>query len=354
MTLKALRNIGVICVLCLLTVGLLVKAQVREQQQQSQNTLARPASQDAYYRISGPYTHKNLTVFLVHGKDFLKGHSFLTLQEALAQKKVIVYETKDVNELAIKNLSNEDVYVQSGDIVRGGDQDRMISTDFIVPPQSGRMPIAAFCVESGRWSRRGNEANASFASSENYATTKDLKLAAKQANSQQAVWENVSAAQAKLSKNVGAIVNATASSSSLELSVENSKVKETVAAYINALSGILQNKNDVIGYAFAINGQVNSADVYASRALFVKLWPKLLKASATEAIAELDEESKPAALEQQTVTAFLADSEKPSPAEKAVTERVKLVTREDDRAIFFETRDRLKNDAWIHRNYIRK
>ena len=311
-------------------------------------------TQPTNYRISGPYSHKNLTVFLVHGKDLLKGHSFLTLQEALAQKKVIVYETKDVNELAIKNLSNEDVYVQSGDIVRGGDQDRMISTDFIVPPKSGRMPIAAFCVEAGRWSQRGNEVNASFASSDNYATTKDLKLAAKRSNSQQAVWENVSVAQAKLSKNVGTVVNASASRSSLELSVENSKVKETAAAYINALSGITQNKNDVIGYAFAINGKVNSADVYASRDLFVKLWPKLLKASAVEAIAELNEESNPAALEQDAVTAFLADSEKPSPAEKSVTERVKLVTRENDRGIFFETRDRQKNDAWIHRNYIRK
>ena len=40
---------------------------------------------------------------------------------------------------------------------------------------------------------------------------------------------------------------------------------------------------------------INSADVYASRALFVKLWPKLLKASAVEAVAELnkDVEMKP-------------------------------------------------------------
>jgi len=107
------------------------------------------------YRLSGPYTHKNLTVFLIHGKD-QTNKTFLTLQEALAQKKVRVYETKDVNELAIRNLSNQDIYVQAGDIVRGGDQDRMISVDFIVPPKSGRMPIAAFCVEHGRWSgRRG-------------------------------------------------------------------------------------------------------------------------------------------------------------------------------------------------------
>ena len=126
------------------------------------------------YRLSGPYTHGNLTVFLVHGKDSTR-KTFLTLQEALAQKKVRVYETRDVNELAIRNLSNQDIYVQAGDIVRGGDQDRMISIDFIVPPGSGRMPIAAFCVEAGRWSKRGNEESASFGSSENMIATKDLK-----------------------------------------------------------------------------------------------------------------------------------------------------------------------------------
>ncbi|HSB27398.1 MAG TPA: DUF6569 family protein [Pyrinomonadaceae bacterium] len=305
------------------------------------------------YRISGPYTYKNLTIFLVHGSDLITGHSFLTLQEALAQKKVIVYETKDVNELAIRNLSNQDVYVQSGDIVRGGDQDRMISTDFIVPPNSGRMPIAAFCVESGRWSKRGNEVNVSFGSSENSVATKELKLAAKSSNSQQAVWDNVAVAQAKLSKNVSETVNASVSRSSLELSLENNKVKETAASYISALSRILKNKSDVIGYVFAINGQVNSADVYASSALFAKLWPKLLKASAVEAIAELEENSKPRAVEESTVTAFLSGPDKAA-EEKDVTRRVRLVTREDDESVFFETRDRQNKDAWIHRNYIKK
>src|ERR1051325_1059173 len=239
--------------------------------------------QTSNYRLSGPYTHKNLTVFLIHGKDQTT-KTFLTLQEALAQKKVKVYETKDVNELAIRNLSNQDSYVQSGDIVRGGDQDRMISIDFIVPPKSGRMPIAAFCVESGRWSKRGNEESASFSSSENMIATKDLKLAAKRERSQEAVWKNVSVAQKKLSDNVGGDVQAPMSVSSLELTVENAKVKENTESYIKALSGILQNKSDVIGYVFAINGHVNSADVYASRALFAKLWPKLLKASAVEAV----------------------------------------------------------------------
>ena len=339
-----------ITILCL-TIATLGFLTTGTAQQPSQT---QPDNQAPGYQISGPYTHKNLTIFLVHGKDLVTGHSFLTLQEALAQKKVIVYETKDVNELAIKNLSNQDIYVQAGDIVKGGDQDRMISMDFIVPPKSGRMPIAAFCVEAGRWNQRGNEGNASFGSSENYASTKDLKLAAKSANSQQAVWDNVSVAQAKLSKQVGETVNSRVSHTSLELSVENSKVKETTSSYIKALSGILRNKTDVIGYAFAINGQVNSADVYASRTLFAKLWPKLLKATATEALAELEENANPVAVDEEVISAFLVESEKPKSAEKDVTRRVKLVTREDDRGAFYETRDRTRKDAWIHRNYIKK
>ena len=64
--------------------------------------------------ISAPYSHKNLSVYLIHGKDRLPGHGFLTLQEALEQKKVIVHETGQVNALAVENLSGEDVFVQSG------------------------------------------------------------------------------------------------------------------------------------------------------------------------------------------------------------------------------------------------
>jgi len=340
-----------------LTIGLALQSRITAQSNLTAQTTAANqsrATQKTNYRLSGPYTHKNLTIFLVHGNDLFPNRTFLTLQEALAQKKVVVYETKDVNELAIRNFSNQEVYVQAGDIVKGGDQDRMISVDFIVPPRSKRMPIAAFCVESGRWNRRGNESSASFSASENVVTSKDLKLAAKSANSQQAVWENVKVVQDKLSQNLGGPVNSSVSVSSLELAVENTKVKESIDDYIKALSTIARNKQDVIGYVFAINGEVNSADIYASRALFAKLWPKLLKANATEAVSELQDGSPATPVTDESIHGFLADAEKGAETEKAVTPRVNLVTREDDKSVFFETRDRAQRGTWIHRNYIKK
>jgi hypothetical protein len=338
-----LITISVFCLLIALPLGLFVKAPVNAQS---------PAP-DASYRLSGPYTHKNLTVFLVHGKD-QTSRTFLTLQEALAQKKVRIYETKEVNELVIKNFSNENIYVQAGDIVRGGEQDRMISIDFIVPPKSGRMPIEAFCVESGRWNKRGNEEAAVFSSSENGVVSKEIKLAAKSAKSQEEVWENVKVAQDKLGRNVGGSVQDRTSTSSLELSVESPKVKATTAAYLKSLSGILQNKSDVIGYVFAINGKVNSADIYASHALFAKLWPKLIKSSAVEAVAEIQNGLEHKPVTGESVEAFLAESEQASASTKDVTAHVRLVTREDDKNAFYETQDRTQKDGFVHRNYIRK
>ncbi len=305
------------------------------------------------YRLSGPYTHNNLAIFLVHGKNVIKSQTFLTLQEALAQKKVVVYETKSVNELSIQNFSNEDVYVQSGDIVKGGAQDRMIGVDLIVPPRSGKMPISAFCVEHGRWSGRGNERATVFSSSSDAVATREIKLAAKRESSQGGVWESVTVAQDKLSRNVGTRVNSSVSSSSLQLAVENGKVQETADGYIKALANIADRSDDVIGYVFAINGKVNSADIYGSNALFKKLWPKLLKANAIEAIAELQPDKfKPASAE--SVQGFLSDSEKAKGSPKDVSARVNLLTREDDENILFETRDKDQKGAWIHRNYIKK
>ncbi|HJR06292.1 MAG TPA: DUF6569 family protein [Pyrinomonadaceae bacterium] len=309
----------------------------------------------ADYKISGPYTHNNLAVFLIHGKDKLAGKTFLTLQEALRQRKVVVYETRNVNELAIENLSRyEEVYVQSGDIVKGGQQDRMLGVDLIVPPRSGKISIAAFCVEHGRWTKRGKEEVTRFTSSNERVATKELKLAANKTKSQGEVWKRVAEAQDKLSSNLGAPVTAPVSDSSFQLTLENPKVQETADAYVKALAHVADNERDVIGYAFAINGKINSADVYAANALFRKLWPSLLKASAVEAIAELQKDQKFERVSPADVDEFLDDAETGAATEKDVTKRVQMVTRESKVNILFETRDRSASGAWLHRSYIKK
>jgi hypothetical protein len=307
------------------------------------------------YRLEGPFTQGNLSVFLIHGKDRIKGQTFITLQEAMIQRKVIVREKGSVNELTIENISREEVYVQSGDIVKGGQQDRMMAVDLILPPRSGKVKIAAFCVENGRWNRRGTEAATVFNSSANIIAGRELKLAAKNAESQGEVWRQVAVAQDKLSATTGTRVNGAASPTSFQLALENKKVQASADSYVKALGTIVNGKPDVIGYVFAINGKINSADVYASSSLFMKLWPKLLQASAIEAVAELRRGEKFAPPPADAVQGFLNDSPKGTDEkQKDVSSRVQMVTRESNENVFFETRDRAKSDAWVHRNYIKK
>jgi hypothetical protein len=313
----------------------------------------KPQGQDEY-RLEGPFTQDNLTVFLIHGKDKIKGQTFLTLQEALVQKKVIVRETRSVNELSIENISSEEVYVQSGDIVKGGQQDRMMAVDLILPPRSGKIGISAFCVENGRWSQRGTETVTRFDSSANVVAGRDVKLAAKSAESQGEVWRQVAVAQDKLSANTGTRVNGAASPTSFQLALENKEVQKTSDNYFNALAGIVEGKPDVIGYVFAINGKINSADIYASSALFKKLWPKLLKSSAIEAVAELRRGEKFDAPKPGDVQGFLDDSSKGTEKQKDVSSRVQMVTRDSKDNVSFDTRDRAKSDVVVHRNVIKK
>lgn len=306
------------------------------------------------YKVSAPHSYKNLTIFLIHGKDESSGKNVLTLQEAMEMKVLRVYETSDVNELAVENISKQfDVFIQSGDIVKGGKQDRVLSISIIIPARSGRVLISAFCVESGRWKKRGDEDAGQFSSSNDRLVTKDLKLAANKSSSQQEVWAKVGEAQQRLSQNVGAPVAARDSATSLQLSLENKKVTATSAEYMRKLQSLIEGKNDVIGYAFSINGKLNSADIYSSNALFKKLWMKMLKATTIEAVSEFNGKQAVSSTKAADVSSFLNDSDKAKGEEKAASGSARIVTRENKDNILFESRDERRKEV-IHRSYVKK
>jgi len=313
------------------------------------------AAQSPAYRISAPYSHKNLTIFLIHGKDETSKTNILTLQEAMQRQILRVYETSDVNELAVENVSKQfDVFIQSGDIVKGGKQDRVLAISIIIPARSGRIKIDAFCVESGRWQKRGNEDAGQFSSSNERIVSKELKLAANGTRSQQEVWAKVSEAQDKLSRSVNAPVTSSASRSSLQLSLENGKVAATAGEYVSKLSSLIEGKPDVIGYAFAVNGEINSADIYVSNALFKKLWPRMLKAAAVEAVAEHDSRASAAPLAKpEAIKAFLSDADKGRVEERAASGSTRIVTRDQKDSAVYEARDD-KSKTVVHRAYVKK
>ena len=122
------------------------------------------------------YVHENLAIYFVHGQG-AAGPVPLTLQEALAKGSVQVVETGQVNELQIENTGSEAVFIQAGDIVKGGKQDRVLTVSLLLPANSGRVPIASFCVEQGRWAPRGKEDHARFTSAKEAMPSREALLA---------------------------------------------------------------------------------------------------------------------------------------------------------------------------------
>lgn len=305
------------------------------------------------FRISGPFTHANLTVFLVHGEAALFDDPYVTLEEALDRKQVVVGETGTVRVLQIENLgADSDVFVQAGDIVRGGLQDRTFSHDFVVPAKSGAVSVPSFCVEAGRWRRRRAESTREFSSSKYHLMSKKQRLAAKLGLSQGELWNLVAERQAKLSKSLDDDVRDEASFSSLELTLDHAKVREGREAYRQALGSLPDGQNDVVGFAFAVNGHLNSAELYGSNALFRKMWKKLFESAANEALSERDEPQATQPATEADVRALLDACASGPTAVRRVTDRVTTFTRRDAKNVLFETKDDKLPTPWVHRNYI--
>jgi hypothetical protein len=315
-----------------------------------------PAPKADEYRFSGPYTYENLTIFLVHGKDTLTTKKLLTLQEALEQKKLVVHETKDVGQLSVENVSDAtDVFIQSGDIVKGGQQDRVLGHDLIVSAKSGKVPIQSFCVEQGRWQQRGSENAQQFGASSSNANGNALKKAVNLTRKQDEVWAQVQAAQMKLANNVGQSVQSKSSPTSLQLTLEDKKLLEMLDKYTKELAKITEGKKDVIGYVVAVNGKVDGADIYGSAGLFEKIWPRLLKGSAVDALAEFAKDKKVQVPTVEAVKTFLSEANQgKKETTKDVSPRVRVNTKEGEKNLVIECRDQQNGGQIVHKNYLAK
>ena len=308
----------------------------------------------------------------------------LTLQEALAKGQVQVVETGRVNELQIENTGAEQVFIQAGDIVKGGKQDRVLDREPAAAgraPGSCRSPPSASSRGAGRraarrtmpssraprrrcrrdrrcwpWRRRRQRRCAP-----KDRTSRTLRTP-RAPRGHPTRWPTSSArsgirwrsTQRKLSQGLGAAVASPQSTSSLQLSLENEKLKEARAGYIKALQPGGEKDADVVGYVVAINGRMSAANLYPSNALFRKMWEKQLAAVVTEAIGEKAGPAPAAtpAPPAPAVKDFLAEAEKGKPYERALAAGMSQEVRDADKSLYNEARG--TDGKWIHRSYLAK
>jgi len=239
--------------------------------------------------LSQPVRVHNLTAWFIFAPPtaIQPSRDYAVLEEVITAETAVLHETGNVNELLIENKGDVDLFIQAGDIVKGGRQDRTIGADFIVPAKSGKIPLPAYCVERSRWHRRRDESDRQFSTSKDLLASKKAKLAMRFSKSQAEVWDSIAEEQEELLKAVRKEVRDAVSPTSLQLTYESEGVTTAVEDYAAVLDNALPKAGgSVVGVLWAINGVPSHADHYASPQLFAKLWRKLLRAAATEAIGQ--------------------------------------------------------------------
>jgi len=313
-------------------------------------------------------TFRNLTLFPVYDSRARSTTAYLTLDEGLKTRRVRVEEAKaggEVNQLQITNETEQPLYIMGGEVVLGGQQDRCLGKDTIIPPGAKNIPVTVFCVEHGRWNGEGRfqetaktVAGAGIrASAQEGAFLGDQVAAAGPAAglpaisspvprpgavnlqpeaqaqvgrqsdgqvAQQMAGEQVqgfgggragreaplSRAQTDVWEKVAAknrkfdAAPATGTYRGV-LNLADGRAKTSVAPYVEALTRTMPRDPQLVGVLVAIDGKVTAADIFGDPALFRNLWPKLLRSYAADAAEQEVEGSKAPVVTARQAREFL-------------------------------------------------
>lgn len=267
----------------------------------------------------------------------------------------------DVNELLVVNRSDRPLYLMPGEIIVGGDQDRTIGRELIVAADAKPVPLDVYCVEHGRWGGRAEaeytnlslvidqsqaasypvgdlvvplsdaRAVAALANSGKFvgsvgSLSKSARLAVVNSGGQQKVWDEVSSENAK--------AGVQPESGAFTANYAEEDAVKRLQPYIDKLQGPVAETENVVGVIVAVNGKVESMDVFEATPLFKKLWPKLLKSHALDA-ANAAGEQVTRICTRQDAAAFLQETAAAGTSTTETKGDVAVSRRESERVLLF-------------------
>lgn len=253
-------------------------------------------------------TYKNLKIVpLFAGSSFVAANNdvgkYKTLKDALGSGKVEIKETGavqrnngnqsvniqinqsnegggnssgSVNQLMIRNLTQDTIFIMGGELVQGGKQDRVVGENFLLPPGKDYVPLPVFCVEHGRWNYKDSE-NSGFKKYNSF-TANSVRGKAVQNSDQSAVWSQVS--------EVAKANHSDTSTGSFNAVYNNEKFMNEFNEYKKFIQQELGSLDGCIGFVGVSNNRIVGCDIFATSDLFKQQSENLLSAYITEAITE--------------------------------------------------------------------
>ena len=203
--------------------------------------------------------------------------------------------------LTVQNKTRDTIYLMAGDVVTGGNQDRVLAHDDVILPASLKN-VDVFCVERGR--SHYYDESAPIAEKEVGAFNGYFSVAspsvrrAVQRTNQAEVW--AAADQITAANNAGSQTHTYAG-----LGTENDR-KTLRDACIAHFAGQFQDIPNMVGMVVVCGDQVLGADIFGHPDLFKRQYAALLHGYAAEADTNLDSGNSVSALQVFEKVARLA------------------------------------------------
>ncbi|MBL7828888.1 MAG: hypothetical protein JNJ57_19795 [Saprospiraceae bacterium] len=247
------------------------------------------------------WQYENLRLYPVVAEATLSnasGQNLKTLAEAMKTPGFRVLERKQFGRsqdvwyhgVTVQNKTQDTVLIMSGDVVTGGNQDRVMAYHDIVLPGTVKN-VEVYCVEAGRsnyYDQTASEAEKNVGAFKGYynVASPQVRHAVQTKRDQGEVWSAV----ARITEANGAT---SSTKTYAALDVENEQ-KSKRDAYLRFFEGKLTDQSNIVGVVAVCGDQVLSVDIFANAGLFQRQFPALLHGYVAEAavakpVSNLDE-----------------------------------------------------------------
>jgi hypothetical protein len=226
------------------------------------------------------------------------GPDYTTLDDGLAQGLLEVTEVSDggtVPTLKVANKGDRLAFLMAGEQLAGGKQNRVLNASILVDAHS-ELPIPVSCVERGRWGYRAPKFGSAGTASHSQLrklmhrhATIGYRSVGTPTSRQMEVWKEV---DRKLGES-GSISD----TQMLQTAFEDTEPLLTSVVEQLALP------EGASGVAFAYGGRLVGFDLFDKPETLARLWPKLVRAYASDARVAPREEVK--AITPDDVAAWL-------------------------------------------------
>jgi len=176
--------------------------------------------------------------------------------------------------LVLHNKSNDTIFIMAGEIIRGGQYDRIVARDMLIVPKRPAVDLPVFCIEKNRWQYNEN-GGPQFLQYGGMASI-EIRQAVQGAKSQSTIWELVDRMYEKY-----AYDKTTHAYSDVLLS---NNYQKDVEGYFKYLNEAFNEEVNVVGLVVVSGKEVVACDVFANTALFQESYKVLLASYVNEAV----------------------------------------------------------------------